>query len=68
MKNATYRLTTSKVDCLATSLIIFQMGKLSPSSASVLPDILGLPMATSSSRVQSALCLPKRKCSSEITE
>ena len=27
-KNAPYRCTTSKVDCLATSLIIFQMGKL----------------------------------------
>ena len=49
-KKAPYRWTPSKVNCLATSLIIFQMGKLTPSRARALPDLSWLG-ATSSYRL-----------------
>ena len=67
-KDATYRWKMYKVDSLAISHIIFQMGKMTPRRARALPDHLGWPIASYSCRLPSAICSPQRQCSGDIPE
>ena len=55
-KDVPYRWTKSKVDSLATSQIIFQMGTRTPRRARALHDHRVLPIATSRSQFPSAIC------------